>query len=115
MSGVGLAKSCTGGGVRVAVGGNQTIVAVGVWVGGRGVGEGKGGRGVGGARHEERVVANRIMQAGRRRRSITGIERLWSLIIISSKRCLYPRRLGDVKINLQNSLEGFFQARQSSF
>ena len=49
-----------GRGVGVAVGGNQTIVAVGVSVGGRGVWVGNGGSGVGEARHADRMAANKM-------------------------------------------------------
>ena len=57
-----IAKVATGYGVYVAVGGNQTTVGVGVFVGGNGVSVGKGGNGVGAARQAAKAtssVANR--------------------------------------------------------
>lgn len=58
------------------------MVAVGVYVGGRGVGVGKGESGVGGARHDERIAASRSKAADRRWSLILDLECLLNLIAL---------------------------------
>jgi hypothetical protein len=54
--------------VKVDVGGNQTVVAVAVSVGGRGVWVGRGGSGVGEAKQPDRnTAAGKMMRARRKK------------------------------------------------